>query len=199
MFPLIESIQILDGQPQNLKYHQYRFEASYFKMFKQLTQIQIKDLIEVPDEYLSGLVKLRFLYNQTNCFCQYIAYTPKIIQHLKVVRDDAVEYNLKKTDRRSIDRLLLKKGQADDILIVKHQRLTDSSFTNIVLYDGQTWWTPKYPLLHGTARSRLIDQKKINVADILISDLADFKTFKLINAMRDFETIMAYPINNISL
>ena len=199
MFPLLESIKILDGMPQNLAYHQYRFEASYFKMFKKLTKIKLANLIEVPEENQKGIVKLRFLYNQNNCFCQYMTYKPKEIQKLKLIFKDNIRYPLKLTDRRLLGQLRLQKGPADDILIVKQQRITDTSFTNIVLFDGQTWWTPQYPLLHGTARSRLMDEKKIKAADILYTDLSSFKSFKLINALLDFEEVKAYPVSHILL
>ena len=188
MFPLIETIKILDGQPQNLSFHQHRFEASFFKVYKSLTDIKLKDLIQIPENYRQGLVKLRFLYNQTDCFCQYEHYNTKAIKSLKVVFDDDIKYDLKWVNRTAIEKLKQQKGSADDILIVKNQRITDTSFTNIAFYDGKDWLTPKFPLLHGTARARLLNEKLIIAKDIFIDDLNNFTHYKLFNAMRDFDT-----------
>ncbi len=197
MFPLVETIKILDGQPQNLSYHQHRFEASYFKLYKQLTTISLKEQIQVPGNYQTGLVKLRFLYNQSDCFCQYDFYEPKPVKRLKIVFADDIDYALKWVNRKKIDNLLQEKALADDILIIKNQRITDTSFTNIVFWDGGKWVTPKYPLLHGTARARLLNEQKITAEDLFLVDLNRFKSFKLINALRDFDRAEALPIDAI--
>ena len=199
MFPLIESIKILDGIPQHLSYHQHRFEASYFKLYKSLPQFRLENLIEVPDNFQKGLVKLRFLYNQNDCFCQYDFYKYKPINSLKLVVDNQIDYSLKWVNRTALEDLLKQKASADDILIVKNNRLTDTSFSNIVFYDGVDWVTPKFPLLFGTARNRLLTERKIKAKDILIADLQSFKSFKLINAMRDFEQEPEISIHKIIL
>ncbi len=197
MFPLIETIKVIDGIPQNLSYHQYRFEASYFKLYKELAHIRLADVIQVPEEHRKGLVKLRFLYNQSDCFCQYDLYQSKPVHTLKLVFDNAIDYSLKWVNRKQLEKLLQQKERADEILIVKNNRITDTSFTNIVFSDGKTWFTPQFPLLHGTERARLLDEKKIKVADIAPEALLDFKSFKLINAMLDFDTAEKLPIKNI--
>jgi len=197
MFPLIETIKVIDGIPQNLSYHQHRFEASYYKLYKELASIQLADVIQVPEEHQKGLVKLRFLYNQTDCFCQYDVYQPKQIHTLKLVIDNEIDYSLKWVNRKKLEALLLQKGKTDEILIVKNNRITDTSFTNIVFNDGKNWLTPQFPLLHGTARARLLNEGKISVADITPEDFQYFKSFKLINAMLDFEKGKEQPIENI--
>jgi len=196
MFPLIETIKILDGMPKNLPYHQHRFEASYYKFYKEFTSVKLKDIIQVPQEHRQGLVKLRFLYNKTDCFCQYDEYQFKPVKTLKIVESE-IDYSLKFVDRKEIEALLKQKEAADDILIVKNNRITDTSFTNVVFYDGSEWLTPQFPLLHGTARARLLHQKIIKTVDIGLSDLKYFKSFRLINALRDFETANTLPIDNI--
>ncbi len=196
MFPLIESIKIFDGKPQHLSYHQHRFEASYYKVYKTLTNIKLSDVIQVPETYQKGLVKLRFLYNQTDCFCQYDFYTPKQIKTLKLIYNDDIQYDLKWVNRSQLETLKQQKGTADDILIVKNQRITDTSFTNIIFFDGKRWLTPKYPLLHGTARARLLNEKIIEAEDIFIEDLKLFTHYKLINAMRGIDN-PKQPISNI--
>ncbi len=199
MFPLIESIKVVDGVLQNIEYHQHRFEASYFKLYKRLTDILLENVIDIPQDYRQGLVKLRFLYNDTDCFCQYDRYKSKPVKSLKLVYDNHIDYSLKWVDRKKLNELHKQKDQADDILIIKNQRITDTSFTNIVFYDGKNWVTPKFPLLHGTARARLLATNKIMAEDIIVNDLKSFTSFKLINAMRDFDQADELPIHSIIL
>jgi 4-amino-4-deoxychorismate lyase len=197
MFPLLETIKILDGVPQNLSYHQHRFEASYYKAFKKLADIKLDQLIEVPEQYKQGLVKLRFLYNEKDCFCQYDFYKPQKIQSLKIVIADTIDYSLKWVNRKALEALVKQKDTADDILIVKNGRITDTSFTNIIFFDGQQWLTPQFPLLHGTARARLINEKKIFAEDIFLSELNRFLSYKLINAFKEFDETPVLSMDTI--
>ncbi len=197
MFPLIETIKIVNGKPQNLSYHQHRFEASYYKLYNKLTNIRLNEVIKVPEKHRKGIVKLRFLYNQTDCFCQFENYRSKHIETLRLVYCDQIEYSLKWVNRKPIENLLLQKKSADDILIVKNDLITDTSFTNIAFWDGKNWITPQYPLLHGTARARLIHHKHIVPAPVYVSDLPLFKSFKLFNAMLDFERQPNISVANI--
>jgi len=197
MFPLMETIKIIDGIPQNLLWHQKRFEKSYHLYFLKTPRFQLENLIEVPPEYQKGIVKLRFLYDDKNCFCQYQIYKKKKVNSLKLVTVDTLEYAIKYTDRKIFDELLKQKQQADDVLIVKDGRITDTSFSNIILFNGKKWVTPAYPLLKGTTRERLIAENKIFVEDILVNDLKRFKKVKLINAFWDIADSNEIPIQGI--
>ena len=48
------------------------------------------------------------------------------------------------TDPCSIE-LKKQQGDCDEILIIRDNHLTDTSYTNVALYDGQQWFTPLYP------------------------------------------------------
>jgi len=197
MFPLVETIKIIDGVPMNLHWHQWRFEKSFFLHYLKPAPFQLHTLIDVPQEYKSGIVKLRFLYNESDCFCQFSTYSPKKVERLKLIVADDIEYSLKYVDRKAIEDLVARKGEADDIIIIKKNRITDTSFTNIVLNDGEKWVTPIYPLLKGTAREALLSQGKIEERDIYVEDLTNYKSIKLINAMLDFESQKEISIKKI--
>ena len=66
-------------------------------------------------------------------------------------------------------------------------QITDSSYANLVFFDGREWITPKYPLLEGTCRARLIANRKIKMSTLWIKELKGIKGLKLINAMRDID------------
>ena len=82
-----------------------------------------------------------------------------------------------------------KRESCDDILIVKNGYITDTSIANIALYDGNSWITPKVPLLKGTTRQRYLDNAKILESDIKVQDLKKFSKIALLNAMIDFDII----------
>ena len=65
--------------------------------------------------------------------------------------------------------------------------LTDTSYANIVLFDGSKWVTPAIPLFEGVQRSYLLDHSIIQPASIAITDLSHYQGFQLINAMNSFD------------
>ena len=118
---------------------------------------------------------------------EYIPYVMRCIQSLQIVTDDAIDYSYKSTDRSALNALLAQRGNCDDIIIVKNGLVTDTSFTNIAIYDGTHWLTPRTPLLAGTQRARLLDEGSIQVADITPDMLRQAQRVRLFNAMTSFE------------
>ncbi len=187
MYPLVETIRIKNGVPQNLKWHQERYERSCRTFLEADPKFILEDKINVPSSLTEGTVKCRFLYNKDSVKTEFHNYkTPRILS-LKIVEDDTIEYSHKFTDRTSINNLLKMKEECDDILIIKNEFITDTSIANIVFFDGKNWMTPAGPLLNGTARARLLNEGKITAAIIMMEDLRKFSHFRLINAMLEFE------------
>ncbi|MCX8011124.1 MAG: chorismate-binding protein, partial [Ignavibacteria bacterium] len=58
------------------------------------------------------------------------------------------------------------------------------------LYDGSDWVTPSTPLLKGTKRQMLIDNKRIIEKNITSTELKDYQKLALINAMLDLGEIV---------
>jgi len=85
----------------------------------------------------------------------------------------------------------------DEILIIKQNLITDTSFSNITFFDGTRWITPSSPLLAGTMRSFLIQKQVIVEKEIRVTDLKDFEKARLINAMLPFESGSDIPVENI--
>ena len=83
-----------------------------------------------------------------------------------------------------------KRAHADDILIVKNGRLTDTYYCNTAFLKKGKWYTPKHPLLKGTQREFLISKKIIEEADLLIGDLSQFEKIRLFNSMIQWEDTM---------
>ena len=201
MYPLLETIKVVDGIAQNLKLHQARIDYACWKYFDIPARFSIETLdfkidtsIDTP---INSIQKLRLLYNCNNFTYQTQVYTPKPVSTLKIVHDDTISYSLKYANRDCLDALLQHKQECDDILIIKNGLVTDTSFSNIVFFDGQHWITPAQPLLKGTCRANLLIHKRIIEEDIRLDDLQKFQYFKLINAMKDFDDEEARPVSNI--
>lgn len=186
MYPLVETIKILNGIPQNLIWHQKRFEHSYQSQFGKAPQIKLEKILVIPDQYTAGKIKARFLYNGESFMAEFQEYIPAKNRSLKIIYNDNIEYDHKFTDRSSITNMMKEKGDCDDILIVKKGKITDSSIANIVFFDGGKWLTPEFPLLKGTARERLLHEERIFLRDIKVENLRLFSHFRLINSMLDF-------------
>ncbi len=114
-----------------------------------------------------------------------------------MVEADDIDYSLKFADRSCLDELTSQRGIYDDILIIKDEMVTDSSFCNIVFFDGDRYITPSTPLLRGVARQRLLDLGVIEEREVRAVDIDKFVSFVLINAMRDFFSLPQIPVGNI--
>ena len=77
-------------------------------------------------------------------------------------------------------------GDCDEIIIVKNGLITDTSFTNLALFDGNRWLTPKPPLLLGPKRAQLLEAGIIEEAELTLEDLRKAEKVSLFNAMIDF-------------
>lgn len=197
MFPLFESIKVFNGKIFHIDWHQWRFERSYKYLFGKSVPYKIEEVISLPDEFIVGLYKLRFSYGIKTYKIDYKPYLYNKLNSLKLIHHNSIDYSLKYSNRSDLDFLLTKKGNCDDILIVKNQLVTDSSISNIIFFDGKNWTTPKSPLLKGTSRERLISNKMIHEKDIDYREISNYKCFKLINAMRDFNEVESLTIDSI--
>jgi len=136
MFPLFESIKIENGVPRNLPWHQERIAVSFRKYFNSGTAPELKKIIRVPGAYEKGTVKCRFLYDNQSWSLEFSAYSPVKIETLQLTEADSLDYSLKYSDRSAIDQLVMRKGNCDDILMVKNGMICDTSFANVVFFDG---------------------------------------------------------------
>lgn len=182
MCQLFESIRCFDGRPENLDLHLSRMKRSSFAIFG--AERQLSTEITPPG---LGLYKCRVFYDTEVRKIEFEEYLVKKIETLKLVFDDTLEYEFKFADRARLNELYQSRGSADDILIVKRERVTDTSYGNIVFFDGDAWVTPSKPLLKGIYREKLLNDGLIVEQDIKVGDLGRFSRFSVINSMRRFD------------
>jgi 4-amino-4-deoxychorismate lyase len=186
MSRFIESIRVLDGKFYNLSYHEKRMSRTLHDHYGSDSSIHLEKFLNETELPGKGLYKCRIIYDDVTREVTYTVYIARNIQKIKVVEDDEISYAYKYENRQAIDRLFDQRENCDDVLIVRHGKITDCSFSNIVLRKANTWYTPSTPLLAGTMRQSLIDKNKIELREIPLKELRSFDTFKLVNAMLQF-------------
>ena len=194
----IETIKIKDGKAKALAFHQERMERTIRKFFPSLCNASMPSLEKLINPTANmDFYKARVVYGENGVeTVEYAPYSMRKIHSLKVVEDDTITYDYKSTDRSRLSALVEKKGSSDDIVIVKHGLLTDTSFTNLAIFDSKRWITPRHPLLPGTKRAALLDKGIIHEADITLKELRNANKISLFNAMIEFGE-MEIAIENV--
>ena len=176
-----ETIKCFDEEVYHIEYHQQRMTKAIGLNFN------LQDYIYPPS---GKLLKCKLTYNEDGIIdISYDSYIPREIKIFKFILDDTIEYKYKSIFRKKIDILFSKRDNADEIIIVKDGLITDTSIANIAIYDGIHWITPRSPLLEGTTRARLLEDKKLIVKDISVEEFKKAHKVALMNAMIDFKVI----------
>ena len=171
----------------NLPFHQLRFEQTRAGCLGLDQHPALEQLIRIPDNHLTGLVRCRITYGSQIEKIEFETYQRRNIRSVKLVISDSITYPYKFTDRSRLKALYDQKGTCDDILIVRHGEITDSYAANVVFWNGQEWHTPLHPLLPGTMRAFLLSQGSIRAEIITTDSLPHYKKFKLINAFQSLD------------
>ncbi len=179
-----ETIRCEDYEFFHLEYHQKRMAKAVGFNFN------LPDYLYAPS---SSLLKCKIIYNEEGIIdVQFAPYKKRDIKSFKLVVDDRIEYSKKALNRELLDKLFAQKGEADEIIIIKNGLVTDTSIANLAIHDGSNWITPKKPLLEGTTRARLLQNKEIFEKDITVEMLQGAKKIALLNAMIDFDIVEDY-------
>ena len=197
MSRFIETIHVRDGIPRLLEYHQQRMDTTIFDIWGTKNPHNLNSLISVPIEAKVGVWKCRIVYDSTTLHITYTPYEYKIINSLQCVADDDVLYSYKAENRDVFASLLQKKSIADEILIISRNMVTDTSYSNIMLFDGSTWITPTSYLLPGTKRAFLLETRQIIEKSIMYADIFTFEKARLLNCFCDLEYGNDILIKNI--
>lgn len=187
MSRLIESINLENGRFLRLHYHQARVDRTLIDLFQLKNAINLTTEIAKHTYPKVGLFKCRIVYEKQVESVEFVPYEARKIESLKVVYDNAIDYSYKYEDRSAIDNLFGQRQFCDDVLIIKNGFVTDSSFSNIIFFDGYNWVTPNTPLLKGTMRQFLIDAAEIKEQPVSVQEIPSFKSFRLINSMLGFD------------
>lgn len=194
---LFETIRLHDGVLQNLAYHNIRLNYSRKSLYKTTDEIDLERVIQIPATCSKGVYKCRVTYSKEVKSIDFELYVPHVVKSLRLIEDNTISYNYKYTNRGSLNKLLTKRERFDEIIIVKKGYITDTSYSNIIFFDGTKWFTPSTPLLQGTMRSFLLENNLISEMAIKVADLKQFQKARLINSMIPFELSKDIKIEKI--
>lgn len=194
MYRFIETLCIKNGECDLLKYHQKRVSDTFSQFFPNESPIQLEEIIAAT-EVTSERQKLRVVYDSDGFATETKVYVPKDVNSLQIV-PALIDYEYKYADRSMLDKLYDLRGEADDILILRNNDLTDTYYANIALKKDGQWFTPRSCLLNGVRRQALLATQKIVEAPINIDQLEQYETISLINAMLDLGEV-SFPVKNI--
>ncbi|PWN61285.1 aminotransferase class IV [Chryseobacterium oncorhynchi] len=196
MSQFIESIKVEDQEIFLLELHQKRVNQT-FSNFGKEDSIDLSKIYKNLQHDEDGLFKLRVSYDlDKRIRTQMIPYAIPEIHDFQLVENNSFDYSFKFEDRKELDKMKMK-SKAEEIIIVKNNHITDTSFSNLLFLKGKEWFTPTTYLLNGVQRQQLLKQKKIKEAEITLQNIKQFSHFQLINALNDFDDMFIYPIDRI--
>lgn len=185
MNDLFETIKLLDGKLHNIEYHNKRINNARRDLFSADKIIFLEQEIAIPLEFAKGLYKCKVIFGKEIESINITPYKPKKIEKLIIANEDKIEYSYKYLDRTPLNELKNKyaPGENEEIIIVKNGMVTDSSYSNLLFREGENYYTPSTPLLNGTMRQKLLDEKKITEKNITWGNIKEFSEVYLMNAM----------------
>lgn len=179
-----------------MELHQKRVNQT-FSHFGKEGSIDLAKIYKNLEHDEDGLFKLRISYDMDKRIrTQMIPYAIPEIQDFQLVENNSFDYSFKFEDRKELDKMKMK-SKAEEIIIVKNNHITDTSFSNLLFLKGKDWFTPNSFLLNGAQRQHLLKQKKIKEAEITLQNIKQFSHFQIINALNDFDDMFIYPIHRI--
>jgi 4-amino-4-deoxychorismate lyase len=194
---LFETIRIYNGHPMYAEWHEERMNQSRRELWNLHEPLLLSAINIVPEEWKTGLVKCNVNYGPQMESITFKTYKKRPVHSLKLLECNDIDYHVKKSDRSILNDLFSRKGNCDEIVIIKNGFITDTSISNLIFFDGKNWFTPKMPLLNGTCRQRLLKEGEISEMEIRVKDLWRFSGLKLINSMRFPEEEVMIPIHEV--
>lgn len=195
----LETIRVSHGHFKLLPLHTERMRRTMMEVYGKPTCSLHLSESDIPEDMRKGEVKCRVRYGKKIESVEYECYSRRDVRSLKLMGAPLeFDYHLKYADRSALSRLREKRGDADEIVIVREGLITDTSYSNLLFNDGDTLITPRSPLLEGVMRRHLLEIGAIREADISVKSMQKFRSVILINAMLPLGTMPEIPISSIS-
>ena len=196
MYQFIESIKIQDQKIFLLDFHQKRVNETFANFGKE-GSLDLEKIYKKLDHDDNGLYKLRIVYDlEKNYKSQLIPYAFPQIENFQLVENNTLDYSFKFEDRKAFDQMN-NAAKAEEIIIVKNNHITDSSYANLLFLKDKQWFAPTTFLLNGVQRQHLLQSKKIKETEITLQNLKEFSHFQIINAMNTMDNDFVYPLEKI--
>ena len=196
MSQFIESIKVEDAKTFLLEFHQKRMNET-FEYFGKEGSLDLEKIYKNLEHNDDGLYKMRVVYDlEKNYRTQLIPYAFPQIDTFSLVENNSLDYSFKFEDRKVFEKMK-NSARSEEIIIVKNNHITDSSYANLLFLKGKQWFTPSTFLLNGVQRQHLLRSKKIKETEITLQNLKEFSHFQIINAMNTQDNDFVYPLEKI--
>lgn len=194
-FPLFETLAIIDGEIQNLAYHQARYSDACQNYLNSKAVLDFAQIIDVPMEYQQGLVRCKVEYSEKAYHVQFFPYSAKKIEFFSIAQCENLDYRFKYSDRSMFADLPMTDNS--EVIIVNNGKVSDCTIGNLLFLKQGKWFSPQDYLLKGTQLSRLLDEKRVEFCEISLVNLRDFEQVMLINALNPFDPKRALSIQAV--
>lgn len=191
MCRFIESIKLQDGDFKRLELHQARIRKAFEAFYPNEKVFDLAEFLsqsDFPTE--KGIFKCRIVYDAEIRQLEFSQYIMRPINSLRLVETEIESLPYKLEDRSLYNEAFAQRNDSDDVLLVKSGLLTDTSYCNIALFNGNNWFTPRIPLLYGVNRAEFLNKGKLIEKDIKVLELRDYQKIALFNAMIEFGELM---------
>lgn len=181
---LVETIRIEDGRVMHIDYHNDRCNKSRVALFDSKRNINLRSYVKPTEEHQVGVFRCRVIYGKKVESVEITPHQKKTINSFKLMNEvNTIKYEHKFIERKALDDLYDKRGNADEIIILQNELVTDAYYYNLVFEIKGELITPRFPLLKGTMRAYLLDNQMIEVGDIHMTDILSFEKVHFINAL----------------
>ena len=168
----IETIRVEDGIFVRPELHLHRMRQTVREAYGVAFNFDLADG-SIPLQHRKGTVKCRIVYGRSLSEISFAPYVPREIRSLRLVAaDDELDYHLKYADRSALARLLQRRDDCDEILIVRDGAITDTSYSNVAFFDGRKYVTPDTFLLNGTRRQYLLGAGAVSYTHLTLPTIA---------------------------
>lgn len=190
MYLLFETLKVENGEVCNIDYHQSRVNRTFRALFpaeKPISIIEAVKTIKLPTE---DIHRLRITYDTSVRRIEVVPYVRRSINKLIAFDVENIDYSYKFDDRSAMTAFAQKIPADCEPLFIVDGMVTDTSFSNIAFFDGESWYTPSTYLLRGTKRDFYVSNGFINERKITFADICIYQKASLINAMCDIGDII---------
>lgn len=199
MSRFLETIRCANGVLENLPWHESRLNRTRRAAFGAVDAWDLGSRVRVPSGLDAHRVyRCRLIYGQEIESLEFIPYETRPVRALRLVPADGLDYAFKYADRAALDGLRAGLPADQEALLVKNGLLTDTTYANVALSDGTSWYTPAQPLLEGTQRARLLAEGVLIRERLAAADLRYFQKIRLFNAMLPWGEGPELPIEAIT-
>ncbi len=187
-----ETIRFQKGEFSLLDYHEERLNRTREQALGDTSPVYLQEILKTRPQD-DQLYRCRVVFGRRIEEISFLPY--KIARHTTIsfFSADNYDYAYKSLDRGFFNRAV-EDSQTDDVIFLKNGWLTDASYANLAFFDGKSWITPKHFLLAGVKRRFLLEKGSIAEREISLQDLPQFSRIAFINAMRDFELVYSFRL-----